>query len=153
MDIQAGTHAGPCDVVSIISKTPGNRQHGVWLGSGSPRSHDNDRRVTGTANNDILHVVRSLEFVADPLVGEKGDRPVFLADGICCRFYHRRHGKGFAYFHPDRIIAIGRDGQSQDDDNYSHDNHQLNKRKATGRGNQFLITGRFFVVQNIESLK
>ena len=151
MDIQAGTHAGPCDVVSIISKTPGNRQHGVWLGSGSPRSHDNDRRVTGTANNDILHVVRSLELEADPLVGEKNDRPVFLADGSCGGFHHRRHGKCFADFYPDRIIGIGGNSQSQDDNNYRHDNHQLNKRKATGRGNQFLITGRFFIVQNSKS--
>ena len=151
MDIQAGTHAGPCDLLSIISKTPGNRQHGVWLGSGSPRGHDDDRRITGTAKSDILHVVRSPEFVTDPLVGEKGNRPVFLADGGCGGFHYRRHGKRFADFCSDRIIGVSGDGQSQDDDNYSHDNHQLNKRKATGRGNQFLITGRFFVVQNSKS--
>jgi len=127
MDIQTGTHAGPCDLVSIISKTPGNRQHGVWLGSGSPRTHDNDRRITDSAKSDILHVVRSPEFVADPLVGEKGNRPVFLADGGCGGFRYRRHGKGFADFYSDRIIGISGDGHSQDDGNHRHRDYRFNE--------------------------
>ena len=53
MDIQSGTHAGPCDLVSIIGKFSGNGQHGVWLGPGSTCGQCDDRRVAGTAQDNV----------------------------------------------------------------------------------------------------
>ena len=56
MDIQAGTHAGPCDLISVIGKLPGKCQHGVWLGAGGPGGHCDNWYVTSTANGDFVHV-------------------------------------------------------------------------------------------------
>ena len=47
MNIQAGTHAIPFDLISVIGKLTGKRQHGVGLRSCGLSGHRNGQSGTG----------------------------------------------------------------------------------------------------------
>ncbi len=139
MDIQAGSYAGPYDLARMIGEIPGNGQHWVWSGPSGLSGHFDGRCVTGTVQYNIFHVFRWFESVANPSVGEKGIRWAFLAYGFYSRFHRRDYAKPFVNFRPYRVLGISGDGHSQDDENRSHDDQQLNECKATGSGMNFQI--------------
>lgn len=127
MDILAGAHADPRKLLCFFDIISSYRQCRAGQDASSPGRQGDDWRVTGTAQFNILYVLRRPGVKAAVLLVKRRDAAVLPAGQLGCNLRRLGLGKRFADVRSDGIIGVRGDSNGQQDGAYSQDDYHFNQ--------------------------